>query len=150
SRSEARDPYSHPDPYGCRPTLFRCDMDLSLRSRFQKEDSPFAARDPYRLSRCRAQPPRLRLCTSSTTSGRAFNASLIRRSIVRQCSEGDMDPSLRSGFQKKAQSQKKLQNSLSESSRIVTGPSFTSSTSIMAWKTPVSQRRLAARIRATK
>src|SRR5207248_3786297 len=45
---------------------------------------------------------------------------------------------------------KRYQNVFSESSRIVTGPLFTSSTSIMAWNCPVSQRRPAARILSTK
>src|SRR6266851_8647402 len=37
------------------------------------------------------------------------------------------------------------QNSFSESSRIVTGPSFESSTAMRAWKTPVSTRTPSAR-----
>src|SRR5205807_4124131 len=42
------------------------------------------------------------------------------------------------------------QNNFCESSRMVTGPSFTNSTCICSWNRPVSQRRPAARILATK
>src|SRR5208337_1885806 len=42
------------------------------------------------------------------------------------------------------------QNSFFESSRIVTGPQFTSSTSIISWKRPVSQHKPSVRMRSTK
>src|SRR5271165_685193 len=44
----------------------------------------------------------------------------------------------------------RLQNSFLESRRIVTGPWLTSSTSIVSWKRPVSQRSPRARVRSTK
>jgi len=43
-----------------------------------------------------------------------------------------------------------FQNPFAESSKIVTGPSLTSSTCIVSWKHPVSQRRPAARTFSTK